>query len=181
VWTDDGRLFNARLAAEGYAQQLTVPPNVRYVDLFSRLVREARESNRGLWGGCDARGGAPDLNVNNDRDCSDFATQSEAQRFFEGEGGPGTDPHGLDADNDGIACEGSQLPPSATPPPPPAPTQPSSGGNCHPSYPDVCIPPPPPDLDCDDISYRDFRVLHDGHDHDPHGLDNDGDGKGCES
>ena len=40
-----------------------------------------------------------------DRDCSDFATQREAQRFFEEEGGPARDPHGLDADNDGIACE----------------------------------------------------------------------------
>lgn len=38
-----------------------------------------------------------------DRDCRDFATQQEAQRFFEA-AGPG-DPHRLDADNDGIACE----------------------------------------------------------------------------
>lgn len=40
-----------------------------------------------------------------DRNCDDFATQDEAQRFFEQEGGPGKDPHGLDADSDGIACE----------------------------------------------------------------------------
>ncbi len=40
-----------------------------------------------------------------DRDCNDFDTQREAQRFFEDEGGPQRDPHGLDADNDGIACE----------------------------------------------------------------------------
>lgn len=37
--------------------------------------------------------------------CSDFATQDEAQRFFVREGGPENDPHRLDADNDGIACE----------------------------------------------------------------------------
>ena len=30
----------------------------------------------------------------------------------------------------------------------------SQGENCHPSYPDVCIKPPPPDLDCKDVSYR---------------------------
>lgn len=35
-----------------------------------------------------------------DYDCSDFATQEEAQEYLE----PG-DPYGLDADNDGIACE----------------------------------------------------------------------------
>jgi hypothetical protein len=38
-----------------------------------------------------------------DRDCSDFNTQEEAQRFYE-RSGPG-DPHRLDRDNDGIACE----------------------------------------------------------------------------
>ena len=49
--------------------------------------------------------------------------------------------------------------------------------NCDPSYPDVCIPPPPPDLDCSDIQYRNFRVLPP----DPHRFDRDGDGIGCET
>jgi endonuclease YncB( thermonuclease family) len=40
-----------------------------------------------------------------DRDCADFATQAKAQGFFERKGGPGTDPHLLDPDHDGIACE----------------------------------------------------------------------------
>lgn len=56
---------------------------------------------------------------------------------------------------------------SATPPP---------GGGCDPSYPTVCIPSPPPDLDCRDIPYRRFRVLPP----DPHNLDGDHDGIGCE-
>ncbi len=51
------------------------------------------------------------------------------------------------------------------------------GGNCSPSYPTVCIPPPPPDLDCGDIPYKRFKVLPP----DPHDLDHDGDGIGCES
>lgn len=58
----------------------------------------------------------------------------------------------------------------------PAPGSGSGSGNCHPSYPDVCIPPPPPDLDCPDIPYRRFRVLPP----DPHRFDGDGDGIGCE-
>ena len=41
-----------------------------------------------------------------ERDCSDFSTQQEAQRFFEAEGGPDSDPHMLDPDRDGQACEG---------------------------------------------------------------------------
>ncbi len=49
-------------------------------------------------------------------------------------------------------------------------------GRCDPSYPDVCIPPPPPDLDCRDIPYRHFRVLPP----DSHRFDRDGDGIGCE-
>ena len=40
-----------------------------------------------------------------DYDCSDFATQREAQRFFKSEGGPRSDYHGLDRDGDGVACE----------------------------------------------------------------------------
>jgi micrococcal nuclease len=40
-----------------------------------------------------------------DRDCPDFATQEEAQRFFLAAGGPDSDPHRLDGDHDGIACE----------------------------------------------------------------------------
>ena len=59
--------------------------------------------------------------------------------------------------------------------PPPTPTQEPS--NCDLSYPTVCIPPPPPDLDCKDIPYRRFTVLPP----DPHNFDGDGDGIGCES
>lgn len=40
-----------------------------------------------------------------DKDCDDFKTWEEAQRFFEENGGPAKDPHGLDRDGDGLACE----------------------------------------------------------------------------
>ena len=58
---------------------------------------------------------------------------------------------------------------------PPA-TQPATP-TCDPSYPTVCIPPPPPNLNCDDIPYTNFRVEGD----DPHGFDSDDDGIGCET
>ena len=52
------------------------------------------------------------------------------------------------------------------------------GKKCDPAYPGVCIPPPPPDLDCGDIPHRNIRVLPP----DPHRLDGrDKDGIGCES
>ncbi|MBI3752192.1 MAG: HNH endonuclease [Chloroflexi bacterium] len=63
--------------------------------------------------------------------------------------------------------------PSAGPPPSAA----TSGGSCDPAYPTVCIPPPPPDLDCGDIGYRNFKVLPP----DPHRFDGDHDGIGCET
>lgn len=54
----------------------------------------------------------------------------------------------------------------------------ASGSNCDPAYPDDCIPPPPPDLNCADIA-RKVRVDH--RYGDPHGFDRDNDGWGCES
>jgi hypothetical protein len=49
--------------------------------------------------------------------------------------------------------------------------------SCDASYPDVCIASPPPDLDCGDITDKDFKVESS----DPHGFDRDGNGIGCES
>jgi micrococcal nuclease len=58
----------------------------------------------------------------------------------------------------------------------PAPVQ---RGDCDPSYPEVCIPPPPPDLDCGEIrdkyGYEDFQVVPP----DPHRFDGNKDGVGC--
>lgn len=48
---------------------------------------------------------------------------------------------------------------------------------CDPSYPGVCIPSPPPDLDCAEVPYVNFTVVG----NDPHGFDGDGDGVGCET
>ena len=48
--------------------------------------------------------------------------------------------------------------------------------NCDASYPTLCIPPFHPDLDCGEISARNFVVLQP----DPHGFDRDRDGIGCE-
>ena len=40
-----------------------------------------------------------------DRNCSDFDTWDEAQQFFLAAGGPTEDPHRLDRNSDGVACE----------------------------------------------------------------------------
>ena len=78
---------------------------------YARLQRQARGADRGLWSRPSPvppwtwrdRTSGPGETSTRDRDCSDFDTQPEAQRFFERHQ-PG-DPHGLDGNNDGEACE----------------------------------------------------------------------------
>ena len=48
---------------------------------------------------------SPPDEVSDDRNCGDFSSWQEAQDFFLSEGGPDNDPHGLDNNGDGIACE----------------------------------------------------------------------------
>ena len=40
-----------------------------------------------------------------DRDCGDFPQWQDAQDFYVASGGPSSDPHRLDGDSDGVACE----------------------------------------------------------------------------
>ena len=47
-----GTMVNAALVREGYADVLTVPPNVRFAARFRRLASEARRAGTGLWGSC---------------------------------------------------------------------------------------------------------------------------------
>jgi hypothetical protein len=49
--------------------------------------------------------------------------------------------------------------------------------SCDSSYPNLCIPPPPPTLACDDVEATNFEVQSP----DPHGFDVDNDGIGCET
>jgi len=49
VYLEDGTFVNAWLVEQGFAQVMTVPPNVKYQELFLKLQREAREAKSGLW------------------------------------------------------------------------------------------------------------------------------------
>jgi len=50
VFLEDGTFVNAELIQQGYAQILTIPPNVKYQERFLVWQRQAREARRGLWG-----------------------------------------------------------------------------------------------------------------------------------
>ena len=96
-----------------------------------------------------------------DRDCADFESWPEAQAFYEEAGGPEADPHSLDPDQDGVACERLRGAEAATPEEPVA------------------------DRDCGDFATWDaaqaFYEQAGGPEADPHRLDPDEDGVACEA
>ena len=107
-----------------------------------------------------------------DRNCADFDTWREAQDFFESQGGPGVDPHGLDRNGDGTACE----------------SLPGAPGERE-EQPTAAPEPPPPaddfeDRNCSDFSTwqqaQDFYLSEGGPEEDAHRLDRDRDEVACE-
>ena len=189
VYLPDGEMFNETLLEDGYAQVATYPPNVKYVDRFLEVQREARAANRGLWGlsaaelcqqtdrgngigggcsgsesgsqtedqsGSSVSGVSPqDTNL----DCAGFETHEEAQRVLEQDP---SDPHYLDGDGDGVACE--DLPKSQ--PDDQAPS-PGSGSDSN--------------LDCASFAtHEQAQKVLEQDPSDPNYLDGDGDGVACE-
>lgn len=110
VYIDD-IFVNDYLVREGYAKVSTYPPDVKYQGQFLESEKYARENGLGLWSKCvnttPIRSGVVGKTpiVGEDKDCSDFKTHAEAQEFFISQGGPNSDPHKLDSDKDGLACE----------------------------------------------------------------------------
>ena len=152
VWLDfgDGEVYlvNEALVRAGYAAFSTFPPDVKYVEEIREAGQFARENGYGLWSGC----------ITDD----------------EGDTNELSGPQGIDAGLEtetGPAQTGSQPPPEQV-----VIADPASAFGCEPSYPDVCIPPSPPDLDCGDVAYGGFTVYPP----DPHRFDGDYDGVGCE-
>ncbi len=45
----DGEMYNKHLLEIGYAKIATYPPNVKYVEEFKKIQKEARENKVGLW------------------------------------------------------------------------------------------------------------------------------------
>ena len=152
VWLDFGAgevyLVNEVMARSGFAAQSTFPPDVKYEEEIRAAARFAREHGYGLWSGCitSAEGDTNELSP---------------------------------ALGIAAAPDGPSAPVQTAPEP--APEQmmiadPLSAFGCDPSYPDGCIAPSPPDLDCGDVPHRGFTVFAP----DPHGFDGDFDGVGCE-
>lgn len=189
VYLSDGEMFNETLLEEGFAQVATFPPNVKYVDRFLEAQREARKANRGLWGlsaselcrqtdrgngiggGCSGSesGSQPEDQSDSSAsgasagdsnlDCASFETHEQAQRVLKQDP---SDPHYLDGDDDGVACE--DLPKSQPDDQPPSAV---SGGDSN--------------LDCASFAtHEQAQRVFEQDLSDPHYLDGDGDGVACE-
>ncbi len=106
--------INGEMIKQGYAFSYKQYPT-KMLEKFNSFERYARENNLGLWGTCPVNNpttvkptttkSVPVQNIAEDKDCSDFATHTQAQAFFISQGGPSSDPHRLDSDGDGLACE----------------------------------------------------------------------------
>ena len=49
VYLENGTMYNKELLEKGYAQVATYPPNVKYVEEFEEIQKQARENNVGFW------------------------------------------------------------------------------------------------------------------------------------
>ncbi len=156
---------------DGAALTLVADRRLDQVDRYGRLLRYVFRDGQNLNLELVRRGAATVWFFDGDR--GRYATQLLAAAHAArraGRGLWGACPLAV-WDPFGPASTGPRsLPPSSTPRPV------AGGAGCDLSYPTVCIPSPPPDLDCRDIPYRSFRVRPP----DPHHFDGGGDGLGCE-
>ncbi len=49
VYLSNGKMLNEEIIKAGYANVMTIPPNVKYQDKFLKAYKEAREKKKGLW------------------------------------------------------------------------------------------------------------------------------------
>ncbi|HEY4513751.1 MAG TPA: thermonuclease family protein [Candidatus Paceibacterota bacterium] len=126
IFLSDGRLFNKLMIEGGYGHEYTYNLPYKYQKEFREAEYDARENKRGLWSDAactqeSSNSSESDVAyytrsdvisdtgsyecTKNAYNCSDFATQAEAQKAFETCGGASNDIHKLDSDGDGKVCE----------------------------------------------------------------------------
>jgi micrococcal nuclease len=49
VYLSNGKMLNEEIVKAGYANVMTISPNMKYKDRFLKAYKEAREKERGLW------------------------------------------------------------------------------------------------------------------------------------
>ena len=134
IWVD-GNNFNKMLLEQGLARYAYVyDPPYTHSNALMKAQNRAKSAGKGIWSqnnyvtsdGFNAQdqqsdtetgsnqesasngSGSSNLKYNPngpDRDCSDFDVHENAQEFYEAAGGPEEDPHRLDRDGEGTACD----------------------------------------------------------------------------
>lgn len=144
----DGQMHNLALVKRGYAKPLPIPPNTKYRDRFDDAARDARKDEEGLYG-CERRQAQADARAAARRAKADRARRARAAaRRAARRAARKAERAARRAER--RLDEGSD----------------TGGGS---------LPPPPPDLDCSEVSGP-----VDVSQGDPHRLDRDDDGIGCE-
>lgn len=49
IYLPDGTMLNELMVREGYAQIMSIPPNVKYQELLRKAQKHARENRSGVW------------------------------------------------------------------------------------------------------------------------------------
>jgi micrococcal nuclease len=49
VYLSNGKMLNEEIVKAGYANVMTIPPNVKYEDRFLKVYKYAMEKRKGLW------------------------------------------------------------------------------------------------------------------------------------
>ncbi len=49
VYLSNGKMLNEEIVKAGYANVMTIPPNVKYQDRFLKAYKQARKRKRGIW------------------------------------------------------------------------------------------------------------------------------------
>jgi micrococcal nuclease len=107
----DNIFVNQYLVDEGFAHASSYPPDVKYQEDLNSAEEDARLNKKGLWSACSSTNENNNTRGDNnpdDKDCSDFKSQKDAQEYFNSKGGSSTyNADKLDgSDRDGVVCEG---------------------------------------------------------------------------
>ncbi len=143
VWDQEGEFYNDKAVRQGYAKAVLFEPNDLYIGQLREAEAEAKAAGRGLWGACTSPTPSPQVTPPRrpsptpsasprrssrcdpsypdfcvaprppDLDCHHVGRQNFTVRP--------PDPHGFDANRDGIGCEPPDEPAPAPPPAPPLP------------------------------------------------------------
>ena len=108
IFTKDGRFVNEIMVRQGHAEAYPYEPDTRLCPQIIEAEKQAKITGKNIWEQDEETQEEEESGIHcssNTYNCGDFSTHAEAQEVFETCGGINNDVHGLDRDEDGLACE----------------------------------------------------------------------------